>query len=224
MEALLADCALDPDEVRGLMEFITEAHVRHHRRREELGLVSCVPSPCGAYMTLDWAFFHVARWDVAGARPRLDDQWAYVSSQTSSGLSPAMYERLVHPYTSRLAALYGPRKVYYHGCECLDGKFGVLDSLPNLGRVHVSPWSSPEVARGVFGRRVILEVHCHPTEVLFTMGRRQMLDDVRRRLELAGDARLDLNLNDIHSVAGRPDRLRIWADAAREASAESGPR
>jgi len=257
MGNLLMDCALAPEKVCALMEFVTEAYVEHHAARAAAGLVNCATSPCGDFQVLDWAFYHCA-WQNRQNRqnqgqtvvssdgeaqsgpapirgkppsvpgcdgaPTLADEWAYTSAQTSAGLGPKQFERFVFPYNARVAELFTNGTVYFHGCECLDGKYPVLQGLPNLRRIHVSPWSSVRRAHEVFGRSVVLEVHAHPTEVFFTHTPMQMADELRRLLDDAGDARLDLNLNDIHSINDDPDRLRLWTDLAREVSAESGPR
>jgi len=225
MDAIMVDCALEPAKVHALMEFITEAHVRHHRARAEAGLTACAPTPCGRYQIAPWPFYMGAYLPEGfGERaPRLEDEWAYVSAQTSAGLGPAMYAELVHPYNCRAAELFDDN-VYYHGCEPLDGKFETLRSLPNLRRIHVSPWSSPAVAREVFGRTAVLEIHAHPTEVFFSHTPETMREELRRKLDLAGDCRLDLNLNDIHSINGNPDTLTRWAQTALELSEEYGAR
>jgi hypothetical protein len=39
-------------------------------------------------------------------------------------------------------------------------------------------------------------------------------------MELGGDLIMDLNLSDIHTVGGRPDRLTTWARVAQEVTRE----
>lgn len=225
MDHLLMDCVADPGTAHQLMDFVAEGLRRHHQWREEEGLLCGVPSPCGRYYTLDWAFFHCAHWTGDGPQlAALAQEWAYISGQTSAGLGPAQYAEFVQPYNERLASLYPSGTVYYHGCECLDGKFDIIAGLTGLRRVHVSPWSSVAKARSVFGREVVLEVHAHPTAVFFTHSRQSMRRELRALLEQAGDARLDLNLNDIHSINGNPARLREWTESALELSEEAGPR
>lgn len=225
MDNLLIDCAADAKAAHSLMAHVTEGLRRSHLWREEQGLLCGVPSPCGRYYALDWAFFHCARWPTPDARlTSLAQEWAYVSGQTSAGLGPRQYAEFVQPYTERLASLYPDGTVYYHGCECLDGKFDAIADLTSLRRIHVSPWSSVGRARERFGRDVVLEVHAHPTAAFFTHDRRSMREELRRLLDEAGDARLDLNLNDIHSINGNPARLREWTEAAIELSEAAGPR
>ncbi|MFH0939466.1 MAG: hypothetical protein V1899_09335 [Planctomycetota bacterium] len=91
---------------------------------------------------------HIASYLPVGfaeRKPRLTDEWPYVSAQTSAGLGPKQYADFVHRYNCRLAEIY-TSGVYYHGCECLDQKLPIIATLPNLRRHHVSPWSSVAAA------------------------------------------------------------------------------
>jgi hypothetical protein len=157
--------------------------------------------------------------DFEPAEPRLRHEWAYISAQTSSGLSPAMFAEFVHPYNVRLARYFPNQTVYYHGCEKLDHKLDVLATLPNLRRFHVSPWSSVEAAREKFRGNVVLEVHAHPGRVFFGCSPREMKQEVQRLVRAAGGVPLDINLSDIHSVNDDPRLLTRWAEAAQEVAA-----
>jgi len=178
LESLLLDTVDNPGGVHALMEAVTAALAGHHRTREARAWINCFPDPEGRWSEVGFRV-HCAYLEP-GPRtgfPRLADEWAYVSAQTSSGLGPEMFAEFVHPYNCRLASLFHRDTVYYHGCECLDQKLEILAALPHLRRFHVSPWSSVAAAAG---------------------------------------APLDLNLSDIHSLNGRPELLRLWAEQAQE--------
>ncbi len=214
LEALLMWCVECPELVGELMDFLSRSHLAHHERREREGRINCFRE--GEFARVG---FRVHCWRPAEAgRPRLADEWAYVSAQTSSGLGPRQYETLVQSSNAALAGPFTNRTVYYHGCECLDGKIDSIARIPNLRRFHVSPWSSVAVARNRFRGTVVCEVHANPSEVFFGAAR----DDIRRRLRGLVDAGegmpMDLNLSDIHSVNGRPELLTAWAEEAQEAS------
>ena len=151
-------------------------------------------------------------------KPRLADEWAYVSAQTSSGLGPRQYEALVQSSNEALAGPFTNRTVYYHGCECLDGKIDSIARIPNLRRFHVSPWSSVAVARKRFRGTVVCEVHANPSEVFFGATREDIRRGVRGLVAAGEGMPMDLNLSDIHSVNGRPELLTAWAEEAQEAS------
>jgi hypothetical protein len=146
----------------------------------------------------------------------LADEWAYVSAQTSSGFGPVQFAELVHPYNCRLAGYFTNQTVYYHGCETLDRKLDVLATLPNLRRLHVSPWSSVAAAVGKFRGRAVLEVHAHPGKVFFGGTADSIRAELRELIAQAEGVPIDLNLSDIHSVNNEPETLALWARIAQE--------
>lgn len=220
IENLLVWCLEEPGAVAGLMTALTDGLLAHHARRAREGRINCFRA--GEYVEIALRV-HCWRPDppIDAAASSLADEWAYVSAQTASGLGPDLYERLVQPSSERLAAPFARHTVYYHGCECLDAKAPIIAQLPNLRRFHVSPWSSVAAAVRTFGSSVVLEVHAHPGEVFFGSTRADMRRSLDRLVAEAEGARIDLNLSDIHSVNGRPDLLRVWAEEAREAGARS---
>ncbi|MBI3972121.1 MAG: hypothetical protein HY332_12590 [Chloroflexi bacterium] len=224
MERLLMDVIDQPEAVHAMMELVTTAMVNHHRLREERGWINTLVDPGGRYHAGDFMRVNASYLadDLAERPPRLRDEWAYVSAQSAAGLGPAMFEEFVHQYNVRLAAPYTDGTVYYHGCERLDHKFDSLITLPNLRRLHVSPWSSVAMARAKTEGRVVLEVHSHPGKVLFGLSRDEMRQEIEALVAAAEGVPIDLNLSDIHSVDGRPETLRLWAQIAQDVAARAG--
>jgi hypothetical protein len=68
----------------------------------------------------------------------------------------------------------------------------------------------------------VLEVHSNPARVFFGFSKEDMKVEIRRLVEEAEGAILDLNLSDIHSVNGDPTLLTQWAEAAQEIADTSG--
>ncbi len=215
LEDLLMWCADCPDRVAELVAFLAESHAAHHERRAREGRLNCFRE--GEYARVG---FRVHCWRPgAPAAPGLAEEWAYVSAQTSSGLGPRQYEKLVEPSNRLLAAPFTRQTVYYHGCESLDGKIDSIARIPNLRRFHVSPWSSVEAAKRRFAGSVVCEVHSNPSEVFFAATRDDLRRGLRRLVEAGEGIPMDLNLSDIHSVNRRPEQLASWAREAREAGA-----
>ncbi len=220
-EELLFDCVDAPEKVKELMEYLTSAFEAHHKAREQKGHLNFF-SPDGKYGQFGWrvhSYYPGASY-IPG-KPRLRDEWFYVSAQTSSGLGPEMYAEFVHPYNCRLAKLMTNKTVYYHGCETLDQKLDILATLPNLRRQHVSPWSSVKTAVEKFKGSVVLEIHSHPGKVFFGFSKEDMKTEIKGLVEQAEGVPFDLNLSDIHTVNGNPKLLAIWTEAAKEVLSKS---
>jgi hypothetical protein len=209
-DRLMMDLIDRPEQVHALAELICEGTLAFQRQREAAGF--CNP-------TYSWAACRVHYEQLerpADGRWRLADEWAYVSAQTSMGLSPQMFEQFCHRYHERYAAGHPPYRVYYHGCECLDERMDIIARLPNLRRFHVSPWTSARLAAEKLGDRFVLECHVHPAETLMSPDPAYMRRSIREILDAAGDRIIDINLSDIHTVNGHPESLRLWAQIAQE--------
>jgi uroporphyrinogen-III decarboxylase len=221
MDRLLMDVIDQPETVQQLLEFITSAVEQSHRQREAKGWINCSPDPSGRYQAVSSPWRVNASFlapDFFQRKPCLADEWAYVTDQTSAGLGPAQYAEFISPYHMRLASFSTQQTVYYHGCETLDGKFPLIAKLPNLRRVHVSPWSSVRRAVEVFQGRVAMEVHAHPGNVFFAFTPEQMRQEIEGLVEGAQGMPMDLNLSDVHSLNGKPEILRTWTQIAQELS------
>lgn len=218
LEKTLLDACDSPEILTDLMDFITSATIADHKRRQQCGWINVHPDPSGKYQILPVPR-HICAYPsegLADRKPAISDEWAYISAQTSSGMGPQMYERFVSPFHCRIAELYTNKTVYYHGCENLDRKLDSIARLPNLRRHHVSPWSSLKLAVQKFQGSVVLEVHAHPTETIFSASREDMRSEVTRLVKQAEGHPMCLNLSDIHTLAGNPATLKYWAQAAQE--------
>ncbi len=211
------DC---PDKVEALMDVITCAYVAHHERRERERRLNVWPMDGGRYIMP--GVWRVNCWcgkkTNEAFQPTLADEWAYISAQSAAGLGPEMFNRFVHVFDCRLARLFTKKTVYFHGCEKLDHKLDVLATLPNLRRLHVSPWSSAAATRDKFHGSVVLEVHAHPGKVFFTSSPDDMRREIRALVDAAEGVPIDLNLSDINTVNGRPETLTTWARVEQEES------
>jgi len=219
IENMLYNVIDAPDKVHALMDYITSAFEKNHINRNTTGAINCRPDRTGAYainnMRVHSAYLAP---DFKDRKPNLTDEWVYISAQTSSGLSPTMYNEFVHQYNCRLAKYFTNKTVYYHGCECLDKKVDIISTLPNLRRFHVSPWSTVKVAAEKFGDKVVLETHAHPGKVFFGYTKDDMKKEVQAIVDTAGTTNIDINLSDIHSINNNPQLLIQWAEAAQEVS------
>jgi len=73
---------------------------------------------------------------------------------------PRYYEEFIYPYECRAAAVYDT--IYYHSCANITPLFGKIATVPNMRRIHVSPWSDLRAAREATQGTVILEKWLDP--------------------------------------------------------------
>jgi len=206
MDNLLYDVYDRPEFVHRLMDFLTDGMVAYHRAREAAGAVE-VEASWGFHMYYDDA--------PAVMEHRLKGCWAYVHAQSAASFSPKMYAEFIQPYNARMASLFG--KIYYHGCEDLSQKCTIIKDLPNLRLFHVGPWTPVEPVVACLGPRFALEVHSHPTNVLFSFSLEEIRKEVKERHGAVQGVPHVLKLCDVETVGDQGDRLRLWAELAREA-------
>ena len=141
--------------------------------------------------------------------------WGYLHAQSAASYGPKTYAEFVQPYNVPIAELYS--RVYYHGCEDLTQKVEIIRDLPNLREFHVSPWSQVAPIAAALPDNVVMEVHSHPTNVLFIWDEAQMREELKGLIDGAGDHPLNLKLCDIQTInADGGEALVSWSRAATE--------
>ena len=209
MDNLLLDVYDRPEWLKELMAFLQAAIVRYHREREAAGLVH-VPTERALH----------SPWDdcPAGEEGRLAAGWGYLHAQSAASYGPRTYAEFVQPFNVDIARLFG--KVYYHGCEDLTQKVEIIRDLPNLREFHVSPWSQVAPIAEALPEHVSMEVHSHPTNVLFLWGAKEMREELLGLTRGAGDHAFNLKLCDIQTInADGGQALITWSEVAKEVAA-----
>ncbi len=205
MSNLLFDFVDDPGFVHELMTKITTGLIEFHREREALGRVDARASFIG----------HIPYDCIPEDKiKKLAGCWVKIHAQSSGSISPDMYAEFIHPYHCQLAELVGA--VYYHGCEDLSHKYGIIQTLPNLKLFHISPWSPEQAIFDKIGGRHAFEIHSHPTELMEGSHEAAIRDKLKTRHELFRNLPHTLALADIERVNGRLDRLQQWIATAQE--------
>jgi hypothetical protein len=149
---LLMDFRLCPEDVHALMQFLVRSMVSFNQEREKLlgqDQWSCAKRVGGA--SIAYVFSSIAS---IGGVPMYMAGEDHVSAAM---FSEDDYLEFVFRYQ---ADLLETRPCWYiHSCGNLTPFFRHIRKLPNVHRVHVSPWSSLEAAVAALGNSVILEVH-----------------------------------------------------------------
>jgi hypothetical protein len=211
MDNLLLDCYDRPEWLKELMAFLQGAIVEYHRQREAAGFVH-VPTERALH----------SPWDDCppGEEGRLSRGWGYLHAQSAASYGPRTYAEFVQPYNLDIARLFG--KVYYHGCEDLTQKVTIIRDLPNLREFHVSPWSQVAPIARALPDEVVLEVHSHPTNVLFLWDAGEMREELLGLARAAGDHPFNLKLCDIQTINADGGRaLSTWSRVAKEIAASA---
>jgi hypothetical protein len=150
--------------------------------------------------------------------PQAADLWVLLESQETVGVGPAQFEEFIFPYQAAIARRFGA--CYYGCCEPVHNRWHVVEKLPNLRRVSVSPWCDQQVMAAALANRCVFSRKPSPT--LISTGDfdesaiRADVSETLRTTASAGCRSVELIMKDIHTLSGHPDRLARWVQLARE--------
>lgn len=87
----------------------------------------------------------------------------YNDEVTVPVVSPTMYEELILPTEIELSQFYGGMN-YWHSCGNTTRLMNKINTIPNLGMVHVSGWSDIKTAASTYSGEKALQISLQPIE------------------------------------------------------------
>ena len=157
--------------------------------------------------------------DEANGSLGLMDIWGFAESQEYTLISPKMYYEFGIRYQAPLLERFGLN--CYGCCENLTDKLDlILDTVPNLRRLSISPWTDVDVAAEKLGKNVIYSWKPIPTLVTDPYDEDYTREYMRRAMEATRGNVVEMVLKDTHTCNGRPDRMRRWVEISKELAEE----
>jgi hypothetical protein len=214
----------DPDGLHRLMRFLHDDHVAFAAWLEREGLLTLnnendyVGSGSrGHIRELPAPGFQAGGPSAPSGPARTKDLWLLLESQETVGVGPAQFEQFVFPYQLDLARRFG--LVYYGCCEPVHNRWSVLERIPNLRSVSVSPWADEEFMAAALAGRCVYSRKPNPAQVSTSIfDEHAIRADVRKTFETARGCDIEIIMKDVHTLADRPERLARWVQIAREES------
>ena len=151
-----------------------------------------------------------------GQSVRTEDLWLLTESQETVGISPEMFEEFIFPYQIPLHERFGLN--CYGCCEPLDRRWHVIQGIPNLRRVSVSPWADEEKMAANLGGSCIYSRKTNPADLAKPrMDEKRVRESIRNTLEITrGGCVVELVMKDNHTIGGNPQNIVRWVEVARE--------
>lgn len=152
---------------------------------------------------------------------RVEDLWGLSESQETVGVSPRMFETFIFPYQLPVISRFGLS--YYGCCEPVHNRWHVIERIPNLRRVSISPWCDEAFMAKALGRDII---YCRkPNPAMISTGHYDedaIREDIHTTLRAAAECNVEFAMKDVHTLHNEPMRLGRWVELAREVVAEYG--
>jgi len=141
--------------------------------------------------------------------------WGCGNAQIFSTVSPEMHWQFSLQYEMDWLKQFG--LTYYGCCEPLYNKMDIMDQIPNLRKVSMSPWNKWAVAAERCRGKYVMS--CKPSPAKFTVGEFSETE-ARKELETiineTQGCSIEIIMKDISTVDYHPERLWRWAKIARE--------
>ena len=217
---VMMDLYDDPALVHALMAFLRDAYMHALDRLEAEGVLSLNNLPdshvgSGGRGCTD----ELPAPDFDG-HVRPIDLWALAESQEFSEVGPAQFAEFVLQYQLPLINRFG--LACYGCCEPVHNRLDLLiDAIPRLRRVSVSPWCDRQIAADKLGRRIIFSYKPNPALICRAQpGWQEAEQALRETLLIADDCCVEMVLKDTHTFCHDPARPGRWAAMALRVAEE----
>lgn len=144
----------------------------------------------------------------------LKQMWGCGNAQIFSEVSANMHWEFSLKYELKWIERFGLS--YYGCCESLHNKLQILEKIPNLRKISMSPWSKLEAVNEFAKNRYILS--CKPNPAIFAAewDSKQVKQDILYILNKTFGCSIELIMKDISTVRYQPQKLWEWAKIAQD--------
>ena len=215
-DGLLSWVYESPETIHQLMEYMVADRERQFGFLEEQGLI--VPNTDNM-LAGPRAYGYCSDLPSIDATPgKLSDLWCWAESQESTPISPAMFKEFVLPYLKRVTDRFG--LVYYGCCEPQTDRLDlIIEAMPNLRSVSVTPWADFEHTAEMLGSDYVFSRKPDPVPISGAQPHWERAEaDLQRTYDAArrGDCNVELLFRDVYDVGGDRGRLKTWVELARK--------
>lgn len=147
------------------------------------------------------------------------DLWGNGTAQIFSEVSPDMHLEFALQHEIKWMERFGLN--YYGCCEPLHKKIEVLEKIPNLRKISISPWSDLEIAAAKIGRKYIISYKPNPAIFATAMWDPNLAKkELKAALEKMQGCCIEVIVKDISTVQHDPRRLWEWSKMAAAVTEE----
>lgn len=211
LDQMMFDLFDNPGLLHDLMAFLRDDRLGHLEALQAEGILSLNNGPDD--MVGSGGLGHTGELPAPGfdGTVRLGDLWGLAESQEFVGVGPRQFNEFALQYQLPLINRFG--LACYGCCEPLDAKFDlILDNIPRLRRVSVSPWCDRELAAAKLSDRYVYSWKPNPALICApTVNWDEVEAVTRRTLAIARSCRLEMVMKDTHTFQGDATRPGRWA-------------
>lgn len=212
---LLMDLIERPEFMHQITERLTQIKLSEMDQYEALGLLDEDPQSlhCTPILTKDLP----QKEAIHQEKRTRKDVWGRGTAQIFASVSKQMHEEFDIEYMKRTIGQCG--LVYYGCCEPLDKKIDIVEKIPNLRKISITPWADVEVAAEAINNRYVLASKPNPASVAVSrLDYEALIKEIDKILSACKryGCHCDIVLKDISTCGNRPENIFEWAKIVME--------
>ena len=185
--------------MNGILRLMDECEEKNVLELNNTGRLSCdsIPQP-----------------DFDGTHVRFRDIWGRGESQEFDGVSPGMYRDFLFQYQLPILRRFGI--INYGCCENLTEKLEFVKTIPNLRQFICSAWTDLQKVVDALGDKYVIEWRQSAAKVIGAEKIDDLCESFIEGLRIAKGCYIQVMLDSVMTLDGKPDRLREWVSSAKE--------
>lgn len=219
LQQIMYDVYDNPDGLHMLMNFLSKGHLHKLQFLEDNNLLSL--NNDGTYVGsggFGWTD-ELPGEGFDGINVRTQDMWGFAESQETTTWSPDMFAEFIFPYQLPVLKRFGLN--CYGCCEPLDSRWHVIQQIPRLRRVSVSPWANQKNMAELLGDCYIFSLKPNPAYLAVPhMDEGYIRAELRKTLRETRDCCVEIIMKDNHTIGNNPENVIQWCRIACEESKE----
>ena len=214
VEPLLFDLVDEPEHMHRIISMLFAISDHRFEQYEQQGLLQASQY----YVHCTAALSDELEGSIADPNKVLrKNVWGRGSAQVFGSVSRDMHDEFDLQYMKELMGRFG--LVYYGCCEPLDKKIDLVEQIPNLRKISITPWADVEIAAEAIGRKYVLSSKPNPA---FVAGDTLNKDTIKAELSKVltacrkNDVVCEFTLKDISTCGYKLSNLVEWEKIAMD--------
>ena len=209
---LLVDLIDDPEHSHNIVSKIFACEESRLQQMEDLDLfeLNQYSLHCTAAFCSDLAK------DYDGGKVLRKHIWGRGMAQIFASVGKEMHEEFDIDYMKKLLGKFG--LAYYGCCEPLDTKMDIVEKIPNLRKVSITPWANVDVSAEIIGKKYVLANKPNPAAVTVPLDEDALRKEIGRTLAAVkrNGCSCDIVLKDISSAGNDVRNMIRWEQIVME--------
>lgn len=210
---LLMDLIERPEHSHAIVSKLAEFEKSKAAQMEALGLFEIQPLEihCTSALTSDLPG------EYDGGIVKRSQVWGRGMAQIFGSVSKDMHEEFDIDYMKEIMEPFG--LVYYGCCEPLDKKVDIVEKIPHLRKISITPWADVDNAAEVIGKRYVIANKPNPALVATaTLDEDAVRQTIKRTFDACkrNGCSVDIVLKDISTVSHNEQNLIRFEQIAME--------